>query len=977
VILSNINIRPILSNFRHHISFIILLIIFSVSHQVMATHIRAGEITIRRTNCSNLTFQITFTGYRDTRSTIIFGDGFMDFGDSSDPLLIGSSEFTSTLVGNGIEKNEVTITHTFPAQGIYVIGYRELNRNAGTLNIDNSVETPFYTESQIIIDGFIGCNQSPELLIPPVDEGCTQVAFFHNPGAFDPDGDSLSYELTTPKQDRGVEVSNYRDPNTNEASLYPNGFNTANENGNGPPTFTINPTNGDLIWDAPGVEGQYNVAFKIIEWRNKNGIWFEIGYVTRDMQILIEDCDNERPELDIPEDICVEAGTLINESIIGTDPDGDQVKIEIFSQLFNGAAGQPSFTPNPGPNDFRPVPATSQFQWQTECANVREQPYQVIFKITDNPDMGPKLVTFATWNITVVGAKPDLISAIRDGRAADLNFTPYACDLAGTDVRVQIWRRVARFNYTPDECETGLPENSGYQLIDEVGIDASSYRDTNNGAGLAFGAEYCYRLIAVFPKPQGGESIVSDERCIAPVEVSAPTITHVTVLSTDENNGRINVSWRSPFELDLSTFDLPLSYRVQRGEGLTGAATEIVTTTQDTTIFDSGLNTTNNAYHYSVTAIDNSGTEIETSVVASSVRLETTPEFESIQLNWSAEVPWSNSIQGQLHEVFRDNVDTNNPFDFFKIADVEVTIDGLQYLDVGQFNNTPLVNTQLYCYYVLAKGSYGNPAIASPQLNASQIICSQPSDTIPPCATSLSIDELNCRPIGQLTGGDDEEYPFDNLPCDFADFQNRLSWNPPGLCAEDIDHYDVYYKRELDNEYVRIASVFDTVYIHDDLQSYAGCYVIKTVDRSGNESEFSNEVCKDNCPNYVLPNVFTPNGDNKNDTFRAYSDVFVGNEGDQIINIDLKFCPRFVQSVEFQVFNRWGGEVYTYNSEDARLNGESLSRNEAILIDWDGFDNSGRELSTGVYFYSAEVKFDAINPENKSRIIKGWVHLLK
>ncbi len=967
----NITIHSTLQIIKHHLSFILIVLSLGIgAYQAHATHIRAGEITIRRNNCNSLTFQITFTGYRDTGSIIIFGDGFMDFGDGSDQLLLTSDMFTSTDVGNGIEKNVATITHTFPNQGLYTIGYRELNRNAGTLNIDESVQTPFYTESQIFIDATIGCNQSPELLIPPVDEGCTQVAFFHNPGAFDPDGDSLSYEFTIPKQDRGVEVLNYRDPNTNEAGLYPNGYNTANENGNGPPTFTINPTTGDVMWDAPGAEGQYNIAFKIIEWRFKLGRWREIGYVVRDMQIIIEDCDNERPELDIPEDICVEAGTLIDELIIGTDPDNDQVKIEAFSQLFNGTPNQPTFTPSP-PN-FTPVPATSQFQWQTACEDVREQPYQVVFKITDSP----KLVTFATWNITVVGVKPDLISATRDSREAVLNFTPYDCNLVGDTVKVQVWRRVASFAYTPDECETGLPENSGYELIDEIGVSASSYRDTNSGVGLAFGAQYCYRLIAVFPEPKGGESIVSDEMCIDPIEVSAPTITHVTVDQTDENTGEITVSWRPPFELDLSPFTLPLSYRISRATGLSGGTLQDIATISDTTYLDQNLNTTDNAYHYTITAIDALDVEIETSIAASSVRIEPTPQFEKIELNWTAEVPWSNSIQGQPHELYRDNVDSFNPQDFAKIADVQVTADGFQYIDEGQFNNVPLEDTKLYCYYVIAKGSYGNPAIDSPQLNVSQIACGQPSDSIPPCVMTIILDEKRCRPIGQLDDG--EDYFYDNLACGFSNFKNELTWDVAGLCGEDIDHYDVYYKRELFDEYVKIATVDATSstdpikFEHTNLASFAGCYMIKSIDRSGNESEFSNEVCQDNCPNYVLPNVFTPgNSDDKNDTFRAF-----GNTIGSIV-ADLKTCPRFVESVDFRVFNRWGGEVFTYNSKNVKINEESIAKEEAILINWDGRDNNGRELASGVYFYSAEVRFDALNPENKTRIIKGWVHLLR
>ena len=956
---------------KQYSNFVGLLFLVVATHQVQGTHIRAGEITFRRNNCNSLTFQITFTGYRDTGSTIIWGDGVMDFGDGSDQLFIHSDQFTSKNIGNSIERNVLTVTHTFPSQGLYTISYRELNRNAGTLNISNSVETPFYTESQIIIDAFIDCNQSVQLLIPPVDEGCTQAIFFHNPGAFDSDGDSLSYEFTIPKQDKGVEVVDYRDPNTNEVGLYPNGYHTANENGNGPPTFTINPSTGDVIWDAPGAEGQYNIAFKIIEWRFKGGKWREIGYVTRDMQILVEDCDNNRPELSIPKDVCVEAGTSIQETIIGNDSDNDQVKIEVFSQLFNGSANQPTITSNVELMHFNPAPITLQFDWQTSCTDVRDQPYQVIFKITDNPDNGPKLVTFATWNITVVGAKPDFIAATRDNRFADLSFSPYACKLIEGDVVVQIWRRVASFAYSPDECETGLPKNSGYQLIDEVDIDAQDYRDTNDGTGLAFGAQYCYRLIAVFSGNHGGESIVSEEICIAPIETNAPTITHVTVKSTDENTGSTRISWRSPFELDLSTFELPLSYRISRAIGLSGGTFEVISTIPDTTYLDQNLNTTDHAYHYTVTAIDNFDVEIETSIAASSVRAEPTPQFKKIELNWHADVPWSNRIQGQLHEVFRDNVQVNDSKLFVKIDEVEVTENGLHYIDEGRFNSTPLDDTQLYCYYVVAKGSYGNPAIAAPQLNVSQIVCAYPSDSIPPCAIMLSMNKINCRPIGKLSAAKEGEYPFDKLLCGFSNFKNTLTWKAPGLCGEDIDHYDIYYKRELNDEFVKIASIESTKYTHDNLPSYAGCYVVKSVDRSGNESEFSNEACNDNCPNYILPNVFTPNNDNKNDTFRAYGNV------PNSTAVDLKNCPRFVQSVRFRVFNRWGTEVFNYDSDKVKINEETLARKEAILIHWNGLDKNSHALPSGVYFYNAEVKFDVINPENKTKTLKGWVHLLR
>ena len=134
--------------------------------------------------------------------------------------------------------------------------------------------------------------------------------------AFDVDGDSVSYEITIPKRDLGTDVSNYRFPN--DAS-----FGGATEDGETPTVFNINPLTGDITWDAPAVVGEYNIAFIIKEWRRIQGQVFLMSWIIRDMQIIVEDCDNERPELEIPEDVCVEAGTFIEEVIIGSDPDNE------------------------------------------------------------------------------------------------------------------------------------------------------------------------------------------------------------------------------------------------------------------------------------------------------------------------------------------------------------------------------------------------------------------------------------------------------------------------------------------------------------------------------------------------------------------------------------------------------------------------------------------------------------------------------
>jgi gliding motility-associated-like protein len=88
----------------------------------------------------------------------------------------------------------------------------------------------------------------------------------------------------------------------------------------------------------------------------------------------------------------------------------------------------------------------------------------------------------------------------------------------------------------------------------------------------------------------------------------------------------------------------------------------------------------------------------------------------------------------------------------------------------------------------------------------------------------------------------------------------------------------------------------------------------------------------------VIPNVFTPNGDNFNDTFH--------------------FQELGIKSVNTVILNRWGREVYSWNKTDGSWNGKS---------------KDGSELPDGVYIYI--VKAEGIN--GKVYNLEGSVHLIR
>lgn len=933
--------------------FIVFVFSFTLQN-ASASHIRAGEIIATRV--SGLTYKFTFIGYRDVGG-VEFGNGIFDFGDGN--TFGGDNQnqiipwITPIDLGNGVEKWQFSLTHTFNGPSGYLVSYNEENRNGDIQNIAGSINIPFYVETLIIIDPLFS-NNSPYFTVPPIDQGVVGAIFEHNPGAVDPDGDSLSYYFVIPKSAKGIDVGSYQ--SLIDPGFYEN-FSIGNQASDGPPTLGINVVDGTLVWDAPGGVGipplenrEFNVAFVVEEWRRINGVLFRLGFVTRDMQIIIWNYDNDPPEIEVPEDTCIVAGTSLQSIITATDPNGDQVKLEAFGSPFEAINSPATYSPTPA--TFQELPATLTFDWETICGQVRATPYDVQFKATDKPTIEgvpspPGQSSFETWRITILGPPPTgLVAETQPGRQIQLSWDDYSCQNADS---IQVWRRVGEFEFDPS-CSPGIPTNAGYELVETLGITNNSFLDSNNTMGLAPGSKYCYRLVATFPSPLGGLSISSEEACDS-LLVDVPVITNVDVTSTGESDGTIRVNWTPPYEIDAIAFPPTYSYEVMRKEAVAedGTFISISGLIADTTFLDQGLNTKEVRYEYQVILYDNGGDQIDQSQSATSIRLEPQPLIGGIRVNWQADVPWSLTVQEfPYHYIYRDNVVEGNLSSLQLIDSVDVTLEGLTYLDDGRFNGVDLDEEIEYCYYVETQGSYGNALLPQPLINKSQIICAQPNDTIPPCApvsitfsTALTCEtQVSCDPSVTLS--------------------NSFSWQFDGdqSCDNDIVSFRIYSDRSetgigRSDEFRRIGETSQLEYLDGGLKSLAYCYYITAVDRSGNESQISEIVCNDNCAQFKLPNVFTPNGDFLNETFTAFADA--------------ENCPRFVESVKFKVFNRSGVEIYTYES----------GTEKPISIDWDGKANNGKELPSGVYFYSAEVKFILLNPEESLQVINGWVHIMR
>jgi hypothetical protein len=960
--------------------FLILVLTLVSLTPASATHLRAGVITAKL--ISGRTYEFTVRLYINFGSSGIASQDKIDFypGDGSVIEDIDINENRNGVIGkkeiltqavNNVQLNTWIITVTYNAPGVYKphIGTKSgndekveyiPNRNGGINNIRNqngSSEVPFYIETLLVVG--TTNNSTPLFLNPPIDQACPGTRFTYNPAAFDPDGDSLSYVLTTPWEAQNKNVPGYRNPN--DAT-----FNGKSETG-GTPLFQIDPLTGTLTWNAPGNVGEYNLAFLIEEWRN--GV--RIGYVRVDMQVLVKDCGNKRPEIKVPNDTCVVAGTKLDKLITATDPDipAQDLTITAFGGVFDASFSSPraTFIFNPTKQKSE---AKGNFSWQTSCSHIREEPYTIVFRVEDFPaNISTKLTDTKAWRVTVIGPAPTNLTATPLNKSVRLNWDNYLakCD-SNTTREIIIYRKRGCDNRKPGYCELGVPASWGYEEIGRVPAGTTTFLDTNKGAGLPKGIKYSYRIVASFGFPGNGLSYASDEVCIALVK-DVPFITNVSVEKTSQTAGEIFVKWTHPLEFNTSAFPGPYTYKVFRTTGVNPPANAVYSqvysrtvsaaafpsyprttlftggVAADTSFTDTGLNTEQNAYTYRIAFYyNNPETFKDSSTAASSVRLVAAPGPASVNLNWTYNVPWNNN--GQYHRIYRKVNGT-----FVTIDSILVNANGIgTYTDVGKFQNKPLILDSTYCYFIETQGKYPDFELSVKVFrNKSQESCSTPRDTTKPCPPVLAIQSVNCDVLKNETFDCSDPETPDKL-------ENKLFWTNlyPKGCDRDIASYKLYYKPYQEDSLQFLVAVTDTFYTHfntiNNIISVAGCYAVSAVDKAGNESALSNIVCVDNCPYYALPNLITPeNGDDKNDV--------------------LKPCPqpRFVQSVNFKVYNRWGKQVF--------------EKNDDIYLNWSGRvgegDVSKVTLSSGIYYYSAEVQFIRLSRKDGRVRLKGWIMITK
>ncbi len=636
--------------------WLILGLLFCFAFTARATHQRAAEITY--TWLGGNAYEFTLTTYNvpnaawDQRDSL-----FVKWGDGSEENI---PRIDWQNLGDDCVVNHYKAIHNYSTSGTYTISMEDANRNYGVVNVPNSVMVPMHIETELVINPFLGYNNSVQLLNAPVDKGCVGKLYLHNPSAYDPDGDSLSYRLVTCKGQDGMEIGGYTFPQASQS-------------------FEIDPVTGELRWENPVLQGEYNVAIMVEEWRH--GV--KIGSVVRDMQILISHCDNDLPQIQCDEQYCLVAGEQLDFIISASDPNGDNVTLTASGAPFEVAVSPAVLNPE---SAFGMQPQM-EFLWNTTFAHIRNTPYQVVIHAKD--DGSPvSLTNVKTVTINVMAPKVQNLTAEVVGHDARLSWTTYPCANA---TALLVYRKAGCNGYMPDECETGIRE--GYQLIATLNdISSTSFTDQN----LSQGVEYEYRIVAQFP--DGAKSIVSDAACVT-LKNDSPLMTHVSNDSIDLVSSQVVTRWVKPKEID-DQYVAPFSYSLTR---ILDGTSSIVYEGSDTIFLDANVDLAQaTSLIYKVQMRDANQQLMGESAAASAVMLSANGTFSEARLSWTEAVPWLvDSTQ-----VFKE-VNSH----FVRIASVT----GMEYVDAE------VESDETYRYYVRTFGHYTLEGIMRPLINYSAI----------------------------------------------------------------------------------------------------------------------------------------------------------------------------------------------------------------------------------------------------------------
>ncbi len=472
--------------------FLILIVIFGLQ-EAKASHMMGGDIAYECISPGK--YKLVIKVYRDCRGIPFNSPDIRVFckdGSNSNSVnytRTAINDLTPTCTGGTAPCNpqntpssEGIEEHVFEAVIDFNTNPFKAMKDAGCCEVMIKVEqccrngaittiSPgnFYTDAMLDICN-IGkkCNTSPQLSIPPVAYVCCNQPFTYNNGVREViDGDSLSYDLSTPLNannsnetytgnfNANIPMTPYCPPNPGVVNC------RALPNAKPPRGFYFDRETGDIVFTPTKCDEVGIIVIQITEWRkDSTKKWKKIGFTRRDMQIVVKQCpDNNPPSFTGNNKYSVCEGNKICFTI-GTKDEPflpKQTRLDTVALTWN--YGIPSAT-------FTIVDPTARekealFCWQTKIGDARPNPYT--FTATAKDDNCPRPASANRGYL--VSVKPKA----RDTRQYDIldcgkfRFTAHPVDTVNYDAKNYRYKFTIR-----DSTNSGLPLYFGFYKKDSM-----------------------------------------------------------------------------------------------------------------------------------------------------------------------------------------------------------------------------------------------------------------------------------------------------------------------------------------------------------------------------------------------------------------------------------------------------------------------------------------------------------------------------
>lgn len=388
--------------------------LFVFTNKADATHAMGVDLSYSCMGGNQYTFRLVF--YRDCAGSTLGTTALLNLTSSTCTAVsvtlnqVGTPTEVSPLcpsqLGNstcsggslpGVEQYIYEGTYTFSEScNDWIISYTHCCRNNMITNLVSPGSQNLYVTADLD-NTLVPCNSSPQFTSLPVPYICNGQQFCYNHGAFDPDGDSLVYQLVNAMTSAGGNIA-YNTPNS---ATYPITTFSGSVN--------FDPATGSMCVTPNGLQVSV-VSVRVFEFRN--GV--QIGSTQRDLQIVVQNCSNQQPQMSsggitaftgggvVIDSNSVEVcpGVAVGFDIIFSDPNaGDNITLTTnLGTSIPGATWSTS-----GSN-----PATASFSWTPTAADAGFHSFTVTVQDDGCPILGSQVFAFDIRVLDGTYAGPDL-----------------------------------------------------------------------------------------------------------------------------------------------------------------------------------------------------------------------------------------------------------------------------------------------------------------------------------------------------------------------------------------------------------------------------------------------------------------------------------------------------------------------------------------------------------------------------------------